>query len=142
MADKLPPPSNFIARLLGRFGEPDPTGPLVPLSVDAQTGALMVDQRQAREAVVTKVAVNTSTGVVLLNDNHARKGYKIYNGTGDNLYVKEGGEGGNLASTDDFSFIIPGSSEPKLYECYTLVYTGKISAIGAAAGTVRVTELS
>ncbi|MEQ2008116.1 MAG: hypothetical protein ABMA26_15065 [Limisphaerales bacterium] len=136
------PPSNFIARLLGRFGEPDPVGPLVPLSVDAQTGALMVDQRQARLASCQKMTVGTDAGVVLLNDNHARKGYKIYNGTGADLYVKEGGEAGNLASTDDFSFIIPGSTEPKLYECYTLVYTGKISAIAATAGTVRVTELS
>lgn len=142
MPDKLPPPSNFIARLLGRFGEPDPTGRLVPLSVDAQTGALMVDQRQAREATCQKIAVGITAGVVLLNDNHARKGYKIYNGTGADLYVKEGGEAGNLATTDDFSFIIPGDTEPKLYECYTLVYTGKISAIAATAGSVRVTELS
>jgi len=138
----MPEPSNFIARLLGRFGEPDQTGPLVPLSVNANSGALLVDQRQARLAVVQKMTVGTSAGVVLLNDNHERKGFKIYNGTGGDLYVKEGGEAGNLASTDDFSYIIPGSSEPKLYECYTLVYTGKISAIAASAGTVRVTELS
>jgi len=117
-------------------GSPAEAWSPAPLLIHPDHGALLVDQRPAKDSFVQAVDV-PAVAFSVLKQNRQRRGFMIWNASGNPLYVKLGGTA--KASATDFSFIV---ADGQMYEP-GVPFVGDVSAFtGTAAGTVHVTELT
>lgn len=130
---------NQVKKVADLSRYPRPAQPMRQVSdqaiAAAQNQQARILQTNAPYSTVQNLGVGITVPATLLEANGFRKNYKLWNATGGIVYVKEGEQ----ASLTDYSYQIPSGM---MYEPFAPVYAGKITALAAVAGQVKVTELT